>query len=123
MAVRLKIDENLPTEIAELLNANGHDAATVLDQGWTGAADDDLWQRIQQEQRWLVTADKGFADVRLFPPGTHAGIVLLRADEEGLEEYLGLASKAVERLHFEELSGALVVVSPRGIRIRRAPVS
>lgn len=121
MAARLKVDENLPKEIAELLQAHGHDAVTVRDQGWTGAADDDLWQRIQQERRWLVTADKEFADIRLYPPGTHAGVVLLRADEEGLEEYLRLAAKAVERLTFDEISGAVVVVSDRGVRIRGAP--
>jgi predicted nuclease of predicted toxin-antitoxin system len=121
MAARLKIDENLPKEIAELLNARGYDAVTVRDQGWTGSADDDLWQRIQTEGRWLVTADKGFADVRLYPPGTHAGLLLLRANEEGLEEYLRLAAKAVERLPFDELSGAVVVISDRSVRIRRTP--
>ena len=95
MAARLKIDENLPKEIAELLNAHGYDAVTVRNPGWTGSADDDLWQRIQKEGRWLVTADKGFADVCLYPPGTHAGLVLLRANEEGLEQYLRLAVKAI----------------------------
>jgi predicted nuclease of predicted toxin-antitoxin system len=121
MAARLKIDEDLPQEIAELLNAHGYDAVTVREQGWTGSADGDLWQRIQKEDRWLVTADKGFADVRLYPPGTHAGLRLLRANEEGLEDDLRLAVKAVERLPFEELSGAVVVISDRGVRIRRAP--
>jgi predicted nuclease of predicted toxin-antitoxin system len=48
MAARLKIDENLPKEIAELLNAHGYDAVTVRNPGWTGSADDDLWQRIQR---------------------------------------------------------------------------
>jgi len=121
MTARLKVDENLPRDIAELLNARGYDAVTVLDQGWTGAADDDLWQRIQNEGRWLVTADKGFADVRLYPPGTHAGVVLLRADEEGQENYLQLAAIAVERLAFDETNGAVIVISDRGVRIRRAP--
>jgi len=59
MTARLKVDEDLPREIAELLNTHGYDAVTVRDQGWTGSADDDLWQRIQKEGRWLVTADKG----------------------------------------------------------------
>ncbi|MGH7045287.1 MAG: DUF5615 family PIN-like protein [Stellaceae bacterium] len=61
MAARLKIDENLPREIADLLNAQGYDAVTVLVQGWRRMADDELWRRIQAEVRWLVTADKEFA--------------------------------------------------------------
>ena len=123
MAARLKVDENLPREIAELLNAHGCDAVTLLDQGWNGMADDDLWERIQAEGRWLVTADKEFADLRRFPPGTHAGVVLLRSDEEGLDDYLRLAGAAVERFELDEIAGAVVVVTKRGVRIRRAPSS
>lgn len=121
MAARLKVDENLPSEIAELLNAQGFDAVTVLDQGWAGAADDDLWRLIQNERRWLVTADKGFADIRLYPPGTHAGVILLRADEEGLESYLRLATMVVKQLALDEVNGAVIVVTDRSIRIRSAP--
>jgi predicted nuclease of predicted toxin-antitoxin system len=123
VAARLKVDENLPREIADLLNAHGYDAVTLLDQGWSGVADDDLWERIQAEGRWLVTADKEFADLRLFPPGTHAGVVLLRSDEEGLDDYLRLAGAAVERFELDEIAGAVVVVNKRGVRIRRAPSS
>jgi predicted nuclease of predicted toxin-antitoxin system len=121
MTARLKVDENLPREIAELLSGHGHDAVTVLAQGWTGAADDDLWQLLQKERRWLVTADEEFADLRLYPPGTHADVLLLRPDEEGMENYLRLAAIAVERLVFDEIGGAIVVISDRGVRIRSAP--
>lgn len=122
MVARLKVDENLPREIAELLSMHGYDAVTVLDQGWSGTADDDLWQRVQAEKRWLVTADKEFADLRLYPPGTHAGVILMRSDEEGIEDYLQLSGTAIERLDLGEIAGAIVVVSKRGVRIRRAPV-
>ncbi len=64
MVVRLKVDENLPSEIAELLNGHGCDALMVSDQGWQGMVDDELWGRVQAEGRWLVTADKQFADLR-----------------------------------------------------------
>jgi predicted nuclease of predicted toxin-antitoxin system len=54
---RIKVDEDLPRQIADLLVARGHDAATVVGQGWQGFSDEDLWPRIQDEQRWLITAD------------------------------------------------------------------
>ena len=119
MVARLKVDENLPREIAKLLNAHGYDAVTVLDQSWAGLGDDDLWKRIQAERRWLVTADKEFADLRLHPPGTHAGVVLFRSREEGLDDYLRLATTALERLDFNEIGGSVVVVTNRGVRSRR----
>jgi predicted nuclease of predicted toxin-antitoxin system len=82
-----------------------------------------IWRRVQDEGRLLVTADKEFADARVYPPGTHAGVILLRADEESLDNYLRLVAQMVGRLTLDEIAGAVVVVTPRGVRIRRAPAS
>jgi Domain of unknown function (DUF5615) len=58
MSIRVKVDEDLPRQVAELFAACGHDAVTVVMQGWQGLADKALWPRIQQKERWLVTAIK-----------------------------------------------------------------
>lgn len=122
MIAQVKIDEDLPRQIADLVAARGYDAATVMGQGWQGVSDDELWPRVQDEGRWLITADKGFADLRLHPAGSHAGVILLRAPEESRRAYLELAAIAVDRLKLDELAGAVVVVTYRGVRIRRAPL-
>jgi predicted nuclease of predicted toxin-antitoxin system len=119
---QVKIDEDLPRQIADLVAARGYDAATVIGQAWQGVSDDELWPRVQDEGRWLITADKGFADLRLHPAGSHAGVILLRAPEESRRAYLELAAIAVDRLKLDELAGAVVVVTYRGVRIRRAPL-
>jgi predicted nuclease of predicted toxin-antitoxin system len=118
---RLKVDENLPAGIADLLNQRGHDAVTVVAQGWRGLADNELWLRIQAEGRWLITADKEFADLRRYPPGSHCGVVLLRSAQEGLDEYLRLARNALAGAKLDQLAGAVIVVTPQGLRIRPAP--
>jgi predicted nuclease of predicted toxin-antitoxin system len=118
---RLKVDENLPAEIAELLSSHGHNAVTVADQGWEGLPDGELWRRIQAEDRWIVTADKEFADLRRFPPGSHTGVILLRSAREGLLEYLRLAGTALASIKLDDIAGAVVVVTDRGVRVRRAP--
>jgi predicted nuclease of predicted toxin-antitoxin system len=118
---RLKVDENLPDDVAEVLIANGHDALTVQAQGWRGFVDDALWRGVQSEGRWLVTADKEFADLRRFPPGTHAGVILLRPAEESRREYARLAQMAIDSFNLDNLAGAVVVVTDRGVRVRRAP--
>jgi predicted nuclease of predicted toxin-antitoxin system len=121
VSARVKVDEDLPRQIADIMAAQGHDAATVVAQGWQGTHDDDLWPRVQSERRWLITADKGFADLRRHPPGTHAGIILLRTQEESRRAYLELAIIALEQLKLDEIAGAVVVVTYRGVRIRHAP--
>jgi predicted nuclease of predicted toxin-antitoxin system len=108
-------------DLADLFVRHGYDAATVADQGWRGAPDPDLWQGIQDEGRWLVTADKDLADRRHRPPGTHAGIILLRAGEEGLDAYLALAQTVIDDINLDNAAGAVIVATDRGLRIRRAP--
>jgi predicted nuclease of predicted toxin-antitoxin system len=123
MSARFKVDEDLPRQIADLLIAHGHDASTVVGPGWQGMSDEILWPRVQNERRWLMTADKGFADLRQYPPGSHAGVILLRSQEESRQAYPEVAAIALERLKLDELAGAVVVVTYRGVRIRRAPVA
>ena len=118
MPPRVKIDEDLPKDVATVFAAAGYETATVYSQGWGGLLDEELWPRVQTEGRWLVTADKAFGDIRTFVPGTHAGVVLFRADDESRRRYLELASAAVRSLRLEDFPGCLLVVTPRGIRIR-----
>jgi hypothetical protein len=66
MNVRVKVDEDLPRQMADLFTECGYDATTVVGQRWQGLSDAELWPRVQQEGRWLVTADKGFANLRTY---------------------------------------------------------
>ncbi|MGO9059730.1 MAG: DUF5615 family PIN-like protein [Candidatus Binataceae bacterium] len=67
----------------------------------------------------MITADKGFADLRKYPPGSHAGVILLRPHEESRRAYLELAVSTMREVDLDSIPGAIVVVTPRGIRVRR----
>jgi len=47
---------------------SGHDAATVLQQKVGGSDDPSIARICKSENRVLVTADTGFADIRTYPP-------------------------------------------------------
>jgi len=117
----MKVDEDLPEAVAELFTAAGYPATTVRAQGWSGLQDAPLWARIQTEGRWLVTADKGFGDIRMYVPGTYVGVILMHAAVESRRRYIELAEATVHSVRLEDMAGCLVVVTPRGIRIRRHP--
>ncbi len=119
MAILVKVDEDLPEDVAAVFASAGYSASTVRSEGLTGAVDDDLWRRVQSESRWLVTADKGFGDVRKFVPSQATGIVLIRADLESRRRYVELATQAVRTINLEDVAGNLVVVTAGGIRVRR----
>jgi hypothetical protein len=114
----VKVDEDLPEDIAAIFTAAGYTATTVHIQGWGGSLMKSCGHGFRPKGRCLVTADKGFGDIRTYVPGTYVGIVLLRADEESRRNYLDLAGATVRSLRLEEFPGCLVVVTPRGIRVR-----
>lgn len=117
--MQIKTDEDLPNAVAALLRDAGHEVHTVVEQGLGGASDPVIWARAQSEGRLVVTADKGFADIREHPPGTHRGVVLLRPAQDGIRPMVALATALLKACPLERLAGCVTVVSPRGIRCRR----
>ncbi len=115
--IAIKLDEDLPNDLVEILAALKMDVTSVRLQGWTGRPDEQLFRDIQGEGRWLLTADKGFSDIRRYRPGTHCGIVLFRPDRESRRAYLSLATKLMETVDLAIHPGSLIVVTTRGIRI------
>ncbi|MCC7290491.1 MAG: DUF5615 family PIN-like protein [Phycisphaerales bacterium] len=116
--MRFKVDENLPTEIADDLRARGHDAATVHEEGLAGTQDTELLPRVRGEGRVFITMDKGVADVRAYPPDEYPGLVLLRPADTGRGEVLAFARRNLPSLLEFPLQGRLFVVTDRGIRSR-----
>jgi predicted nuclease of predicted toxin-antitoxin system len=82
LSVKIKLDEALSKSMCECLVRHGYSAATVRQQGWNGLKDPALWPLIKGSNEFLIMSDKGFGDIRLYPPGTHPGILLLRPDKE-----------------------------------------
>ncbi len=116
--MRFKLDENMPLELSADLRVAGHDVETVQGEGLTGAPDSALTERVQREQRALLTMDKGIADVRMYPPQQYAGLVLLRPGSSGRGAVLAFVRRHLAEILATELTGRLLVVTERGVRIR-----
>jgi len=76
--LKFKVDENLPAEAADILRDSGFIADTVADEDLSGADDDTVASASKSDLRILVTLDLDFANIRAYPPGEHAGIIVLR---------------------------------------------
>lgn len=118
--MRIKLDENLPAILAELLAQLGHDADTVPQEALSGRPDPEVWRAAQNEKRFLITQDLDFADLRRFEPGTHCGILLVRLSNPSRRHL-------IERIHgvfrteaVELWRECFVVATDLKIRIRRA---
>lgn len=116
--MKLKIDENLPVEIADELRALGHDAKTVVDEGMAGTDDARLMARVEEESRVFMTMDKGIANIQAYSPERFAGLILLRPSQAGRGAVLSFVRERLTQILDLALEGRLVVVTETGIRIR-----
>ncbi len=117
----MKLDEPLSNSLAAVISAHGYSVGTVLGQNWGGLKDPVLWPLVHAAGEFFITADKGFGDIRVYPPGTHPGILVLRPDRESLPEFKSLVERVLATHKLEWLLGCVTVANPRGVRIRRSP--
>ena len=118
--MKFKLDENLPASSAAILTNAGHDVDTVTQEGLIGAPDRDVVAAATAAGRILISLDRGLGDIRAYPPGSHAGIVVLRLTDQSA----AAATKAVTDLatltNPDSLTGAVTVLQ-RGLRRIRHP--
>jgi predicted nuclease of predicted toxin-antitoxin system len=117
--VRLKLDENLPHDLVAALARRGHDVHTVVDERLTGESDPVVVAAATDEGRMLLTLDRGIGDLRRYPPGSHAGILVLRPVAQDPDSILTLIGRLMSTHPLEELRGCVAVVEPQKARIRR----
>jgi predicted nuclease of predicted toxin-antitoxin system len=117
--VRFKADENIPARVVRLLQEHGHDVATVPEEGLVGTPDDRVSEAAASEHRAVITLDRGFADVRRYPPGTHPGIFVVHARDLRPSVILMLVATFLAEHSFEDFTGCNVVIEPGALRVRR----
>lgn len=117
--MKIKLDENLPERLAFEIKALGHDVDTVRTEHLAGRDDADVWRAAQSADRFLITQDLDFSDVRRYTPGTHAGLLLVRLAHPGRKALLDriamlFASESVDRWR-----SCLVVATDHKVRVKR----
>jgi predicted nuclease of predicted toxin-antitoxin system len=117
--VKFKLDENLPVSSTAILTGAGHDVDTVSDEGLVGAPDQDVVAAATAAGRVLISLDRGLGDIRAYPPGRHAGIVVLRLTDQSATAAREAVSDLVTFTDLDSLAGAVAVLQRGLMRIRR----
>jgi len=116
--VKFKVDENLPEEVTQLLRDAGWDALSVVDQKMGGEDDPTLARVCEAEDRILVTFDRGFTDIRTYPPTIGPGMIVLRLKRQDKPAVLTVAARVIQTLMHRDLKNELWIVHDNRIRIR-----
>lgn len=85
-----------------------------------GAPDQDIFLWAQANNAIVITFDEDFADARMYPVGTHAGVVRLRVWPTTVEQTEDALARLLDEVKDADLSGSLVIVDRSQIRVRRS---
>jgi len=116
--MRLFCDQNIPLETLDFLRSLGYDVLSTRDVGMSRVDDEEVLQYAIREDRALLTFNADFSDLRVFPVGTHSGIIRLRLHEQTAEELHPILRRAMRQIQGKNLDGKLVTIKARSIRIR-----
>jgi len=117
--MKIKLDENIPASLVAPLNELGHNVDTVPQEGLAGGDDKTVWVAAQREERFLITQDLDFSDIRRFRPGDHHGILLVRLRNPGR---LALAKQIWEifsKENIKDWQGCFIILTDLKLRIHR----
>lgn len=117
--MKIKLDENLLTRLVRLLAELGHDTDTVPQEGLTGRPDNDIWTAAQAAERFFITQDLDFSDIRRFAPGSHYGLLLVRLRAPGRDVLARRVQAVFQTEPVETWKRAFVVVTDHKLRVRR----
>jgi predicted nuclease of predicted toxin-antitoxin system len=115
------LDQNIPREIAVWLRAERPDwkVSHVMEAGLMGKPDADIFRWAQSNGAVIITYDEDFADARLFPLGSHHGIIRLKVWPTTVEATKEALSRVFSQAPVSDLEGSLLIVDLARIRLRR----
>jgi predicted nuclease of predicted toxin-antitoxin system len=117
--VKIKLDENLPERLIGLLQELGHDVDSVRAEHLVGRDDSEVWQAAGSADRFLITQDLDFSDIRRYAPGTHPGLLLVRLAHPGRDALLARVAMLFATERVEDWRGCLAVATDHKVRIKR----
>ena len=115
-SLRFLVDENLPVDVVQVLEVDGHDVVYVAKSALVSSPDDILNAFAIESQRIIVTKDLDFPLQNTPEP---PGLVILRVPKRfGRPHIRALMTEFVASDEFKDVEGRVTVVAPGRIRNR-----
>jgi len=118
--MRFLVDENAGPSVAGWLRRQGHEVFSVYEAA-RGVDDEQILQKAFVEHWIIITSDKDFGEKIYREQWPHRGVVLLRLDDERVENKTAVIQRLLEN-YSDRLADTFVVVTESRVRFARLNV-
>jgi predicted nuclease of predicted toxin-antitoxin system len=112
-------DANVFVPMVAGLRQIGHDVFDVKEKHLENLSDQELFELAQKEGRILVTMDKDFSNILLYPPGEYCGIIVVKLYRLKVAEATKIFLGAINDIKPEHIRENLVIIDRGKTRIRK----
>ncbi len=120
--MRFLVDQDVYKLTVDKLKEWEHDVVTVKELGIARAFDEDLLTVAKEQNRILITRDKGFGGLLFLKEKVSVGVIFLRITPRTLTEVHRQLRTMLKEHSEEELMRYFSVVEPGRHRIRHLPI-
>ena len=110
---KLLCDANVPHKLSKLLAEEGFDLIIPPQH----AEDSEVAQLANLENRVMITFDRHFGNINLFPPEKYSGIILIRISPPLISTLFSSLIKLLTSVKYSEFKGKLYTLSLSGYKI------
>jgi len=106
-------DENVPPKVIEFLRSKGYKVKDAREDNLQGISDNELIHMAEKEGFTLITFDKHFGNILLYPPKEYHGIIRISIHPPILEDIFSAFDKFFKSFDLSKLSGVLVILEKK----------
>jgi predicted nuclease of predicted toxin-antitoxin system len=101
------------------LRKKGHDIFDLKEEGLDHLSDSEVFLLAQDKRRILITMDKDFSNILLYPPGDHFGIIVVKLYRFKVTEASKIFIDTINNLDPQDIATNLVIIDRNKTRIRK----
>jgi predicted nuclease of predicted toxin-antitoxin system len=121
--MKFVLDMGLAQSTARYLQALGHDAVHLRDQGLQRLPDVQIIQKARAEGRIILTHDLDFSRLVAISQSRLPSVITFRLKDMRPVQVNRYLNEALDRFAADLQSGALISIGDNGIRVRRLPIA
>lgn len=113
------LDHCIWKETENILREAGFDCITLRELNKAGAVNGEVIACARSKKAVLITRDRDFTNLTLYPPGSHDGIIFLRITPESKEKVHAVMLEALRNTPPNHFKGNAVIITSIAYRIHR----